>query len=156
MCNLYEEVEKSSQTFPKGSVSFEVEYRHVSPIINNIAAIKSQAMNFPSMVLMFSFLFQFCKFVISRHVLLERMKTNLSDWTSLRFDLNFVYRCEKALLWQRIESMANFSFCLKSSSHLYDISITSSFNLTFLFSSYDRYHPNSVQHVCWVMSILNF
>ena len=33
------------------------------------------------------------------------LKTNLSVWTWLRFDLNFVY--EKALLWLRNESMAH-------------------------------------------------
>jgi hypothetical protein len=50
--------------------------------------------------------------------------------------LNVVY--EKALLWQSSESMANFSFGLKSLSH-YDISITSSFYLMLSFSSEDKY-----------------
>ena len=77
----------------------------------------------------------------SRHVLSEwtwdyiimiiwGLKTNLSVWAWLRFDLNFVY--EKALLWQRNESMANFFFQPRP---IYNISITSGFYLiSFCFS----------------------
>jgi hypothetical protein len=37
-------------------------------------------------------------------MIIRGLKANLSVWVWLRFDLNFVY--EKALLWQRNESMA--------------------------------------------------
>jgi hypothetical protein len=47
-------------------------------------------------------------------MIIRGLKTNLSVWAWLRFDLNFVY--EKALLWQRNESMVIFFFSFKFSS----------------------------------------
>ena len=97
--------------------SFDAENQHNSPA----NAIKSPAMNFPIMGLMFKnksrCLFYFNSVNLSfadtysrseQGIIIWQLKTNFSVWTWLQFDFNFVY--EKALLWLRNESMAIFFF----------------------------------------------
>ena len=69
-------------------------------------------------------------------MIIRGLKTNLSVCAWLRFDLNFVY--EKALLWQRNESMVNFFLSASNSCPIYNISITSGFYLISL-TSEDKY-----------------
>jgi hypothetical protein len=129
--------------------SFEAGNLRISPAI----AIKSPAMNFPSMGLMFKiksrWLFYFNSVNLSfagtysrseQGIIIRRLKTNLSVWAWLRFELNFVY--EKALLWLRNESMAIFFLSTPNPRPIYEISITSGFYLTVSFTSEDKYAMN--------------
>jgi hypothetical protein len=77
---------------------------------------------------------------VNKGFIIRRLKTNLSVWTWLRFDLNFVY--EKALLWQRNESMAIFFVSAQNPRPIYEISITFGFYLTVSFTSEDKYAMN--------------
>jgi len=127
--------------------SFDAGNRHISPAI----AIKSPAMNFPSMGLMFKnksrCLFYFNSVNLSfagtysrseQGIIIWRLKANVSVWTWLRFDINFVY--EKALLWLRNESKAIFFLSASNPRPIYEIS--TGFYLTVSFTSEDKYAMN--------------
>ena len=73
---------------------------------------------------------------VNKGFIIRRLKTNLSVWTWLRFDLNFMY--EKVQLWLRNES-AIFLLSAQNPRPIYEISITSGFFLTVSFTSEDKY-----------------
>jgi hypothetical protein len=87
-----------------------------------------------------SFADMYSRLGVNKGFIIRRLKTNLSVWTWLRFDLNFVY--EKALLWLRNELMAIFFLSAPNPRPIYEISITSEFYLTVSFTSKDKYAMN--------------